>query len=68
MLADQFARGLWPDAINARDIVDTVTHQRQDIAYKLRLDAKLLFDFGDIDTLTLHRVEHIDGRTVLLAD
>src|SRR3546814_7012843 len=61
MFGNQLARGLGPDAADARDIVRTVTHQGQDIADKMRPDAELLLDLVDIDALVLHRIEHVDA-------
>src|SRR5690606_19030545 len=64
VILDQLRRGLRPDAVDARDVVDAVAHQREHVAHLFRRHAELLDHLGDADALVLHRVEHVDAAAL----
>ena len=58
---NKLCRRLWPDAGDARHIVDAIAHQRQHIANPFGLDTKFFVYFLSADAFVFHRIEHVDG-------
>ena len=61
---DQLGRGLGSDPAHAGHIVDAVAHQREHVADEVGGDAELLMHRVDPQPDILHRVEHVDMRSV----
>ncbi len=62
-MADERRRRLLADPADARDVVDRVAHEPDDVDPALGLDAVALLHLGDAGALVEHRVEERDARS-----
>ena len=57
---DQLGGGLGANPEDTGNVIDRIAHQREHVTHLFRSDAKLFRDFGQVDALVLHGIEHVD--------
>ena len=65
ILDNQLGRSLGADAGHARNVINSVTHKRENVTKLIGADAKLLLNIVGAAPFIFHGIEHVHARTIL---